>query len=268
MGTQAPPTEINTRLRQKTNREFGKRMFIKVLAVVVVVGAFNFIRGIEATKRGYDETHNRPIVIVDQQFWKDCYTSSRSSPTPTPSPSTVPAHAKCGDARLIDVELIRDKLVPGKDLTSKQARSLGELVDKIKYQNFQGESDILQRLDAEILTAADYSKRGILTTLESERKSVLNKQAELKQDERLVEEKLKQKHKEEVDRTNKDPKNPVPDFETWLRKKIESSSNTPLPTDERATRLRLRLSSSDVAPRPRTKLSGLKEDELISLYRR
>jgi hypothetical protein len=254
MTAQVPPKKINTRLRQEVKREFLKRMFIKVVAVVVVVGAFNFIRGIEATKRGYDEAHNRPIVVVEHEFWVDCSKFLTASPTPTPSPSPAQV-AKCRDARLIDVSSIQSKIVPGKDLTDLQVNSLSELVGKIKYQNFQGESDILQRLDAEILTAADYSKRVILATVESERKSMLNKLAELKQDEGPVKEKLEliyQKEKDKSDQTNKDPNNQLPDFTLWIHKKIESANT---PTDETVARWRL-------------KTSDLKEAELISWYKK
>lgn len=269
MSTQFPPTEINTRHKQKTNREFGKRIFIKVLAVVVVVGAFNFIQGIEGTKRRYDEAHNRPVVIVDNELWTNCKAALTPSPTPSPSPSPPPVTAKCGDARLIDVSSIESKIVPGKNLTELQVTSLRELVNKIKYQSFQGESDILQRLDAEILTAADYSKRVILATVESERKSILNKQAELKQDEEQVKEKLKPVHtklKEESDRSNNDPKKPFPEFVPWLDE-ISSLPNTPRLTEKTLDEWRLKLRSTDVARVRRTKSSGLKDEQLILWYR-
>jgi len=233
-------------------------MAIKILAVVVVVGAFNFIRLIEARKRGYDEAYNRPIIIVDDPFWTDCEESLKMSPMPSPSPVSV--HAICGDARLIAASSIQNKLVPDKDLI--------ELVDKIKYQNFQSESDILQRLDAEILTAADYFKRVTLTTLESERKSLLNKQAELKQDEEPVTDKLKaiyEKKKADSDRRNKDPKKLFQEFTAW---RAEKSALAAYPTDEMVAKWRLKLYSTEVASGRRTKSSVLKEDELLSWYRK
>ena len=260
MTTHASQKENNTHRRKDT--AFGKRIAIKVFAVFVVVGTFNLIRGIEAAKRSYDEKHNRPIVIVDQGLWSDCDAALKSTQVPVP--------AKCGDARLVNVELIRNTLVPGMDLTARQLTSLGDLVDKIKYQNFQGETDILQRLDAEILATADYSKRIILATQESERKSMLNKEAELKHDEGPVEEKLRLVHKkeEDYDRKNNNRKDPFPEFKPWLDKKLELLRNKPLPTYETVDKWRLRLNSTDVDRGRRTKPSGLGADELISWYRK
>src|SRR5690349_5851809 len=112
MSNQVSPDKIKASLR----RQFVKRIAIKVLAVVVVVGAFNFIRAIEAEKRGYDEAHNRPLVIVDDQFWTDCGGKSLvTSSSPIPAPSPVAVHPKCDDARLIPESTILNKLAPGKD---------------------------------------------------------------------------------------------------------------------------------------------------------
>src|SRR6185295_10842718 len=102
-------------------------------------------------------------------------TPRSTTPTPTAgsaTPTPTPDHTKCGDARLIGLTKLETafKGVP-KD-QEPAAKEIKEVViANIKYQNFQGENDILQRMDAEILTAAEYSKKVILTTLESEKKS-------------------------------------------------------------------------------------------------
>lgn len=124
-----------------------RRMGWKLLGVLIVIFAYISLRAIESAKQGYEDELSRPIVLAGQNV------------APRNDSITVP---------LSDVT----KLVGG---TGKGEIALSEKLRKLENQRFQNGKALIDHLEQEIRSEADFEKRALLSIQNVENRSWASK---------------------------------------------------------------------------------------------
>jgi len=245
--------ETNPDTRRVAVRQARWRMSWKFLAVLAVLFAFTLLRAIEGEKRSFDEERGRPVVIVNDSDADQVAAEIKGKNAKTRQERAIEDVRH--DARLLkisDVENVLDKILaaaPGNGFDKETVLDVKETLQKIKYQNFKDEREIVSRLEEEIMAAAEYKKRALLVTQDLESKKQASKLPDLSQEELPVRARLEEYYRIDKQLSQQVEIKPA-DFEKWIGEKTEPLKKSAA-TDSEIGTWRSRTPGS------------LKEDELL-----
>ena len=143
-----------------------RRMGWKLLGVLIVIFAYISLRAIESAKQGYEDELSRPIVLASQNV------------------------APRNDSITVRLSKVKD-LVGGKE---KSEIALREKLGKLENQRFQNGKALIEHLEQEIRSEAEFEKRALLSIQNVENRSWASRLPNLANDEALIHEALNKRH--------------------------------------------------------------------------
>jgi hypothetical protein len=175
MSTQNLTTEdpqVKT-LKRAARRQAIKSMGWKLAFVAVALIAYAGQKGLEGTKKSYDAERSKPFVIVDD--------AGVGSADQLPKGDFIALRASRLKAPLSAADH-----PPKNSSAAPQHLPLDEFVNRIEYQNFRDEKEIIDRLYEEVLAENDLTKRAYLDSRDALNKHRAEKLTTLADEKSLV----------------------------------------------------------------------------------
>lgn len=171
-GAKPSDPQPNTDLKQTAVQQAKKRMFWKLVIILVCLLAYILLEAIETAKESYDKAQNTPIVIVSEEYVADQVNKSDND-------KAVLLAKELGSTTCPELPTKKPE-VKGKQYNATLLRlcAVQGLIDnpdvketlrkKLMYQNFSNGAEIIGRLDAEVRAEAELAKKALLSTEEVE----------------------------------------------------------------------------------------------------